>query len=229
MTPFIKRGTKSQVKPSQAFKHALDWMPTSKVGYLSPRSKRTKAISFTHRRALPFLSYGSYLCALWLAVLYRRVGVPGNPSSHPWPGTTAETIAVLHAVTCRDGFVNCLFTHQCLSQSMARCRTLTKCLLFKKNWGVLFLQVKQHKTRRMQVLSIPQTDFFFFFLVLEDIVTAETAEVLSCFQRALWWGIQCCSCGTARDTWLGCKKVKNRAQRARMSVMKLLLQQNGKC
>lgn len=105
--------------------------------------------------------------------------------SHPWPGTTAETIAVLHAVTCRDGFVNCLFTHQCLSQSMARCRTLTKCLLFKKNWGVLFLQVKQHKTRRMQVLSIPQTDFFFFFLVLEDIVTAETAEVLSCFQRAL--------------------------------------------
>lgn len=161
----------------------------------------------------------------------QTCGWPGNPSkpSLTWDHSRNHCCpSCTNPHRCPDSFENYLFTNHCSSQSMARHRTLNKCPLFKKIWGGgdCCSKLKSLKQGGCRSCWSPPTDFFY---LLEDTVTAETAEVLSCFQRALWWGIQHCSCGTARDTWLGCKKVKNRAQRARMSVMKLLLQQNGKC
>lgn len=77
-------------------------MPTYKLGYLSHSTKRTGP-SASHLEELCLCSAPGHTCVpcdlLSSTDLWVQLETLQN---HPWPGTTAEMIAALHAVTGTD-------------------------------------------------------------------------------------------------------------------------------
>lgn len=99
MTTFIKRGAKPQVKASKAFKHPLDQMPISRLGYLSPRSKRTgPSTPHLEEFCLCSATGPTYVPCDLLSSADMWVAWKSFKAI-PDLGPPAETIAVLHALT----------------------------------------------------------------------------------------------------------------------------------